>query len=1363
MKRPIRGTPAVRLVWAAVLVAGVSGVSLDAADAPAKAKTGFLAAVESAEKMGPESRAAWELAARLGAGTLILVPSDGGFVDEKAQDVPLERFPVLWYHEGDTSSRTAVHGARSFPMLRKYVAEGGRLFLSGAALAMVHTMGIEPAQPRRGEGGRSPYFSQLIPVEKQHPIFRGLSSGGALEDGPIPITDDGHPAYADFRGSGGPTTGMLLARANCEAENPLVEYQLGRGRVIVLGWRLPHYSHAANPHRANLERLTANILAYLGDAQQWQKIVVKSLPGAPAARLGVPEKQWRSLELAIGDLVETFGDRYPKGREYLGRLASLRKSQDDILRASADAASASRGPHAGPDAGAAERLARITEEFNKLRYDALLDNPLMRFDRLLVIERGAGNLGLPVNWDSNTGLGTSGFENRLCILSPVRPEGALATLYQPSGGRFVGDVDLHFDADRLLFSMPGSNGRWQVHELKLGGPKEAPPEPGPRELPLIGERDVDNYDACYLPDGRVVFTSTAPYVGVPCVYGASHVTNLYLAERDGSIRQLTVDQEHNWCPAVLNDGRVLYLRWEYTDLPHAHSRRLFHMNPDGTAQMEYASSNSYFPNSFFYARPIPGHPTKVVGIATGHHGNARTGRLLILDSARGRHEADGVVQEIPGYGKKVEPIIRDPLADGVWPQFLHPYPLSDKHFLVSAKPAPHAPWGIYLVDIYDNMLLLKESPEYALLEPIPLQKTAAPPVLANRVDLRREDALVYLVDVYQGGGLKGIPRSTVKKLRVFTYHFSYRGMGGLLGAIGMDGPWDIKRVLGTVPVDADGSAVFRVPANTPIAVQPLDADGKALQLMRSWFTAMPGETLSCVGCHEPQSVGPPNQQTLAGHRAPSQIEPWYGPVRGFAFHREVQPVLDRYCAGCHNGQPRPDGTPIADLGGRMISGWSSDIAGHVDLSVGGKFSVAYAELHRFVRRPGIESDIHLPAPMEFHADTTELVQILRKGHYGVTLDAEAWDRLITWIDLNTPYHGTWTEIAGEAAVKRVAARKRELLKRYAGVDDDPEAIPAAARPVSPLPPPVVQPSAAGQPVACPGWPFDAAEAQRRQGTGERSQQIIDLGAGVKLELVRLPAGEFVMGDPTGPADEQPASRVRIGRPFWMGRSELTNEQFARFDPAHDSHVEPMHGYQFGMHGYPVNRPRQPAVRLSWNQAMEFCRWLSRRTGRRFNLPTEAQWEYACRAGAATPFFYGDANADFSTYANLGDARLREFALDTYINVRILPNPNKYDDWVPKDDRFDDGGFVSVDVGRYQPNAWGLYDMHGNVWEWTRSAYRPYPYREDGRDDAAVEGRRVARGGSWYDRPKRCTSSFRLAREPYAPVFNMGFRVIMEEP
>jgi formylglycine-generating enzyme required for sulfatase activity len=187
------------------------------------------------------------------------------------------------------------------------------------------------------------------------------------------------------------------------------------------------------------------------------------------------------------------------------------------------------------------------------------------------------------------------------------------------------------------------------------------------------------------------------------------------------------------------------------------------------------------------------------------------------------------------------------------------------------------------------------------------------------------------------------------------------------------------------------------------------------------------------------------------------------------------------------------------------------------------------------------------------------------------------------------------------------------------------------------------------------------------------------------------------------------------------------------------------------------------VRVSWNEAIAFCDWLSERTGHRFDLPTEAQWEYACRAGAESPMWYGDVDTDFSRVANLGDAKLSEFALDTYIRVHLVNNPNQYDDWIPKDARYNDGGFVSTAVGSYQPNAWGLYDVHGNAWEWTRSTLRSYPYKEaDGRNKRCQNGKRVVRGGSWYDRPYRCRSGFRLSYFPYQRVFNVGFRPVMEE-
>ena len=1086
-----------------------------------------------------------------------------------------------------------------------------------------------------------------------------------------------------------------------------------------MGWRLPHYGLDGNTDRENLERLTGNVLGYLA-AGEWHGDIGDSRTQALKAELArlKPEPMRRAIE----DLSRTFPDDYPNGEAYLKLLDGVPALLERV----------GEGDEAAADE-AREVLKRLE--------GALLENPLLDFERLLVVKRSPGNLGLPQNWQSNSSLPLSGFDNELAVLEGISPEGELTTVYRPENPVFVGDVDLHFEAGKVLFSSVGDNNRWQVFEMNADGT-------GLTQLPFIYEPDVDNYDACYLPDDDIIFTSTAPFVGVPCVTGASHVANLFRYDRKtGDIRQLSFGQDHDWCPTVLNNGKLLYLRWEYADIPHFVSRILFHMNPDGTEQFEYYGSNSYWPNAMFYARPIPDHPTKFVAVVGGHHDNPRMGELVLFDSNQGKQEADGVIQRIPGSGKKVEPIILDGLTSSSWPKYLHPYPLSDKYFLSACRPTAGSRWGIYLVDVFDNITLIKEADDgYALLEPLPLRKTKRPPVIPGRVEPERKDASVYMADVHIGGGLKGVPRGSVKKLRLLTYHWAYHGMGGQVNRVGYDGPWDVKRIIGTVPVEADGSAFFKVPANTPISVQPLDEKGQAVQLMRSWMTAMPGEVLSCVGCHETQATAPDtNIATLASKRAPSEIAEWYGPTRGFSFRREVQPVLDKYCVSCHDGSPRPSGPPTPDLRPSEPENPPGPAGGY---QTGSKFSRSYMALRSLVRAATIESDIHMLPPGEFSADTTRLVQMLRKGHHGVELDGEAWDRLTTWIDLNAPEHGTWHENVGHAKVDHMRDRRKATMTRYAGIDEDAEAIGEPADLGEPVAPGEIDHAAEAPTVA--GWPFGAAEAERKQ--GDEVTRTVELADGITLELVRVPAGEFAMGDADGCSDEAPVSKVALAEPLWVGRFEVTNQQFALFDPDHDSRLEHGDFLQFGTQerGYPVNAPTQPVSRVSWDRAQAFCEWLSEKTGERFALPTEAQWEWACRAGTATPLSFGDTATDFAKLANLADQSLRH--IDTFAPW-VLPS-GALMPWRKAAETVNDGHRVSAPVGSYEPNAWGLHDMHGNVAEWTRSPMRPYPYADS---DAA--GEMVVRGGSWYDVPDRARSAFRQAYPHYRGVYDVGFRVV----
>jgi formylglycine-generating enzyme required for sulfatase activity len=242
-----------------------------------------------------------------------------------------------------------------------------------------------------------------------------------------------------------------------------------------------------------------------------------------------------------------------------------------------------------------------------------------------------------------------------------------------------------------------------------------------------------------------------------------------------------------------------------------------------------------------------------------------------------------------------------------------------------------------------------------------------------------------------------------------------------------------------------------------------------------------------------------------------------------------------------------------------------------------------------------------------------------------------------------------------------------------------------------------------------------------------------------------------MGSRDGDADESPASVVEIPRAFWIGAHEITNRQFDRFRSSHDSGYISQFNKDHVARGLPANQPDQPVLRVSWDDAMAFSGWLAKQSGETITLPDEAQWEYAARAGTATPLPWGSVDMDFSPHANLADAKLND------LTIRDSP------DWIPAA-AFNDRSTVTSAVGRYLPNAWGIHDMHGNAAEWTRSIYQSYPWQAgDGRNDIKAGGERVLRGGSYYDRPHRARSAFRLAYPPWQRVHNAGFRIVMEIP
>jgi len=1056
-------------------------------------------------------------------------------------------------------------------------------------------------------------------------------------------------------------------------------------------------------------------------------------------------------------------------------------------------------------------------------------NPLLDFNQLLI--RKSTWTGFVPNWYSNCARGKPKCNDELIVVDPGGPLGQDPQLLLAAPrNAFAGDLAMHWGAERFLFTGLSDKDAYQIfeHNLTTGKTQQLTPNLGP---------GIDNAEGCYVPDGSLLFISNATMGGIPCISGLSSVGNIFRLETDGqTLRQLTFEQDQDWYPVIQEDGRIMYLRWEYLDIAHYYSRILCTMNPDGTNQRALYGSGSYWPNSLFFAKPIPGRPSHFVAVVSGHHGTQREGELHLFNARLGDREADGATHQFPFSDRQVEPVIMDRLVDNSWPKFAYPYPLDDKYVLVSARLTPEVQFSVYLVDTFDNMLKISETPGYHLLEPTPIVRRKTPQRLPDRTIPGETQASVFITDIYTGSGLKNIPRGTVKKLRVYTINYAYRHTGGY-DVVGQESCWDCRRILGEVPVYEDGSALFKIPANRPIIVQPLDQEGCAVQLMRSWVVGMPGENVSCAGCHESQYDAAPPRTTIATRKGPVEIEPFNGPERAFSYNGEIQPILDRYCVGCHDGtddeSPQQGHRPnFADMSlgvpgverpfGRLNpdpstrGNWPEWLWGDASSHY---LSKSYHELHRYVRRPGPEGDLRTLTPMDFHASTSELVQMLKKGHHGIRLDAQSWRTLYCWIDLNVPYYGTWTEVMDARVENRVdkpiadmVTRRQEIERLYANInnvhEDDSHAWEKRARPEF-VPPPACNETEQVIP-ALDGWPICVEQAQALQrdafdrlrtdvsgirGAGQSClirQQLLEIPLGkstmppisaceigsmawtrtpsgqwpiekaalnqtVTLKLAPIPAGSFAMGDASGFEDEHPLQAVEIEKPFWMLTTEVTNEMYALYDPSHDSrHIDRWWIDQLDR-GYPANLARQPVIRISWHEANDFCHWLSEKTGRRFRLPTEGEWEWAARAGTDSPMWYGNLNTDFGAYENLADESTKLFAVN-HIWMEELnglgPAPRDVPGFfahIPRIDGVNDGLMISGDVGTHAPNPWGLHDTLGNVSEWTDS-----PYGKE--SNAALK---TARGGSWRDRPRWSRAGVRRGYKAWQKVHNVGFRVVCE--
>lgn len=589
-------------------------------------------------------------------------------------------------------------------------------------------------------------------------------------------------------------------------------------------------------------------------------------------------------------------------------------------------------------------------------------------------------------------------------------------------------LDVSYDGRRILFSFCESNSPprdayqgnpnhyYDIYEFQADGNGLKPLVVSPH----------DDIAPRYLPNGNIAFVSTRRGGYSRCGPDFAPCHTLALADADGSNERLISFHEiHEYDPAVMNDGRIVYTRWDYVDREASCYQQLWMAWPDGTNPIIFYGNNTFNPMATFEPRAISGSD-RIMAIAGCHHSIA-AGSVVLIDIRNGvdglepleRLTPDALFPETEtgvwdGWGESDELVLPEARR---WPHHTYksPFPLSEDVFLASysfdrlvygeTKPNPANMFGLYLVDRFGNKELLYRDLNVSSAWPMPLRARSGQAQLPERSDPEIPgEGTFYVQNVYEAD--PPLPKGTrIDRLRIIhvfprTSEFeTYPLIGIPTAACG-------RQVLGTVPVEPDGSAYFKAPAGKSLAFQALDELGQSVQFMRSVTYLQPGENVSCVGCHEHRMTAPPNRPMgRAIKRTASTITPGPDGSKPFSFPRLVQPVLDKHCVKCHGGE-RVSGDVIL----------TGNVPGSRDDNRS-PFSKSYLELAPRVKYAqwGTTGDLDfrvsnsepITQPDFFGARASSLITMLREGYEGVELTDEEFERLITWADNNALFYGTF--------------------------------------------------------------------------------------------------------------------------------------------------------------------------------------------------------------------------------------------------------------------------------------------------------------------------------------------------------------------
>jgi hypothetical protein len=462
-----------------------------------------------------------------------------------------------------------------------------------------------------------------------------------------------------------------------------------------------------------------------------------------------------------------------------------------------------------------------------------------------------------------------------------------------------------------------------------------------------------------------------------------------MAADGGNLRILSSNIVHENTPWVMPDGRIMYTRWEYIDRDPSKFHGLWTMNPDGTGQMIYFGNSTDNPWALMIdAKPIPGS-TQVVAIFSPHHGNREhEGNVVVLDSQAG--------PDHPPRARQISPKIA--LANG-WmggpDGFRDPYPLSADCFLVARGNS------LLLMDGQGRTQTVYDA-EMMLHEPRPLQPRPRERVIPPRSSPDEATGRVLVSDVYRGRNLQGIRPGEIKKLLVLEQLPKPVNFSGMQQNLSMNGTFTLKRILGTVPVAADGSASIEVPALRSLYLVALDENDCLVKSMQSFFTVMPGETLGCVGCHEQRvQAMPPKDTLLALRHPPCRPEPIPDVPEVIDYPRDIQPILNRHCVECHSVK-KPEGKVL--LTGDHNEWFSQS---YYTLFAQNQVNDGWGYLEDGNR-----------APRGMGSAASPLMKKLDGSHYKARLSAAERNLVRLWLDTGAAYPGTYAAVeSGTVAVK----------------------------------------------------------------------------------------------------------------------------------------------------------------------------------------------------------------------------------------------------------------------------------------------------------------------------------------------------------